>query len=75
MCGDYVKGRNSPAITEASIRGRTSILGPSEEEHRANRNVKTKTVSVEPLEFEGPFTGGWAGYLQQVRYTIASARS
>ena len=45
--------------------------GPSGKERRANRNVKTKTVSAEPLAVEDPSAGGWAGYLQQIRYAIA----
>jgi hypothetical protein len=54
---------------------KTWNLGPWQEELRANRNVKTKTVSAEPLAIEGPSAGGWDGYLQKIGYAIASARS
>jgi hypothetical protein len=70
-----INGCNNPWITAVPIRGRASNLGPNEEEQRANRNVKPKPVSAEPLESEDPSAGGWAGYLQQIRYAIASARS
>jgi len=45
--------------------------GPSEKEHRANRNVTTKTVSAKPIAVEDPSAGGWVGYSQQIRYAIA----
>ena len=49
--------------------------GPSEKEHRANRNVTTKTVSVEPLAVEGPIRRrmGWVLAANQVRHSTDTA--
>jgi hypothetical protein len=47
-----------------------------------DKRSSAQTVSLEiklccavPLAFEDPSAGGWDGYLQQIRYIIASARS
>ena len=40
---------DSSVVTTVCIRRRTSNPGPRQEEQRANRNVKSKTVWVEPL--------------------------
>ena len=50
---------------------KTSNPGQREEEQRANRNVKTQTMSAELLAVEDPSAGGWAAYSQQIRYAIA----
>jgi hypothetical protein len=70
-CSHYVKKCNNLAIT-ASIRGRTLILGSSEEEQRANRNQNSGDWAFRDWE---SIRRRLAGYLQQIRYAIASERS
>jgi hypothetical protein len=52
-------GCNNPVNVAVTIKQRTSNFGPSEEELRANRNVKKKkTQCWQKLSGEDPFTGG-----------------
>jgi hypothetical protein len=37
--------------------------------------LRPKQCRVESLAFDGPYAGGWDGYLQQIGYAIASAWS
>jgi hypothetical protein len=61
----FVNDCNIQMEQPADVEPRTK--GP---EQRVNSNVETKTVSAEPLAFEDPSAGGWAGYSQQIRYAI-----
>jgi hypothetical protein len=61
----------STATTLQRKEQQTSNPGQSEEEQRANRNVRTQTLSNELLAVEDPSVGGCAGYSPQMRYAIA----
>jgi len=61
----------STATTLQREEQQTSNPWQREEEQRANRNVKTQTVSAELLAVEDTSAERWAGYSQQISYAIA----
>jgi hypothetical protein len=74
-CSDFTNGYNNPGITPVSSRCRLRTRDRGKRSNAQTVTLTPKQCRAEPLAIEGPSAGGWDGYLRQIGYAIASARS